>query len=353
MTSVDETPRESAALRESGLTGAGQALTEHIAEKLCAADAPPLVGRFIVEGIIGEGGSGRVLRARHALLGFPLALKMLSHAHAESDTAKRAFIREASILVQLDHPGIVRVLDAFEAYGTFFIVMPWLAGATLRDHIRRAFPDSPEHILYMAEEALDALVVLHAAGLVHRDVKPSNILIRPSGRLVLIDFGIACQRDVPMTVRRFVGSPEYASPEQILGRPLDGRSDVYSLGCALYELVFGRPPFEAATVEKLLEAHVHGTPSFDTPPRVAMSAPFLRWLSECLSRTRAKRPDAAEARSALRSLIPARNADWSTARARVTVPMPVLFGVDPSPSSMSSEIDKPRYTHEQASLNTH
>src|SRR5689334_2134994 len=85
MTSVGESSRETAPLRDPGLTG--QALTEHIAHKLCAADAPPLVGRFIVEAIIGEGGSGRVLRARHALLGFPLALKMLAHTHAESDTA--------------------------------------------------------------------------------------------------------------------------------------------------------------------------------------------------------------------------------------------------------------------------
>src|SRR5262245_28412775 len=112
-----------------GLTG--QALTEVVAHRLCAADAPPLVGRFVVDAIIGEGGSGRVLRARHALLGFPLALKMLSHAHAGSPDATQAFVREASVLVQLDHPGIVRVLDAFEAHGTFFIVMPWLAGATL------------------------------------------------------------------------------------------------------------------------------------------------------------------------------------------------------------------------------
>jgi serine/threonine-protein kinase len=187
-------------------------------------------------------------------------------------------------------------------------------------------PIEPATAVHITLQIASALAHAHAYGVVHRDVKPSNILIRPSGRLVLIDFGIACQRDVPMTVRRFVGSPSYASPEQILGRPLDGRSDVYSLGCALYELVYGRPPFEAATVQEVLEAHVHGTPSFDGAPSIPMAASFLRWLADCLTRTRAKRPDAVAARSALRSLIPTRNADWSTARARVTVPMPVFLG---------------------------
>jgi eukaryotic-like serine/threonine-protein kinase len=324
MTSPGDASNDAEALGRSGLTG--QALTEAVAERLSTPNAEPLVGRFIVDGVIGEGGSGRVLRARHALLGFPLALKMLSHEHAGSEVATRAFIREASILVQLDHPGIVRVLDAFAAHGTFFIVMPWLAGNTLREHIVHAFPFAPEQILQMAEEALDALMVLHAAGLVHRDVKPSNILIRPSGRLVLIDFGIACQRDVPLMVRRFIGSPSYASPEQILGRPLDGRSDVYSLGCALYELVFGRPPFEAATVSQVLEAHVHRTVSFDLEPRVSMGEAFMDWLAGCLSRTRARRSDASAARAALRSIAPFTSTESSVPRARVTVPMPVLLG---------------------------
>src|SRR6185369_10840170 len=101
---------------------------------------------------------------------------------------------------------------------------------------------SREQILRVAEEALDALTALHAAGLVHRDVKPTNLLVRPSGKLMLIDFGIACETGRG-SERRLIGSPSYCSPEQILGRPVDGRSDVYSLGCSLYELVFGRPPF--------------------------------------------------------------------------------------------------------------
>ena len=303
---------------------AGQELTKVVAEWLCTPGSSGRVGRFPVEGVMGEGGSGRVLRARHPLLGIPLALKMLSHALALSPDGPRAFIREASLLVHLDHPGIVRVLDAFEAYGTFFIVMPWIEGATLREHIDRHSRLRPEQVLQIAEETLDALVVLHAAGLVHRDVKPSNLLLRPSGRVVLIDLGIACQRDASGS-RRLVGSPSYCSPEQILGRSVDGRRDVYSLGCTLYELVFGRPPFEGEGIDAVLQAHLHATPSFDRTPEVPMSEPFVRWLRRCLMRTRAGRPDAAEARADLGVLAPRAPIERLAPRARVTVPMPVVL----------------------------
>ena len=311
-----------AAIRSSA--AAGQELTSVVADQLCAPGSISQVGRFHVEGIMGEGGSGRVLRARHPLLGIPLALKMLSHALALSPDDRRAFIREASLLVHLDHPGIVRVLDAFEAHGTFFIVMPWIDGATLRAHIDRRSSFRTEQVLQIAEETLDALAVLHAAGLVHRDVKPSNLLVRPSGRVVLIDLGIACQRDA-LASRRLVGSPAYCSPEQILGRPVDGRSDVYSLGCTVYELVFGRPPFERDSVDAVLEAHLRATPAFDLRPVVPMSESFMRWLRRCMSRTRANRPDAAAARAELRSLTPATLIERLPPRARVTVPMPVLL----------------------------
>jgi eukaryotic-like serine/threonine-protein kinase len=313
---------------------AGQELTELVADRLCAPDSIRQVGRFPVEGVIGEGGSGRVLRARHPLLGIPIALKMLSHALALSPEGQRAFVREASLLVQLEHPGIVRVLDAFEALGTFFMVMPWIEGATLRAHIDGGAGHSglrEEQILRVADEGLAALVALHAAGLVHRDVKPSNLLINSSGRLVLIDLGIACPRDAVAPGRRLVGSPSYCSPEQILGRPVDGRSDVYSLGCTLYELVFGRPPFDAdpsassgQAIDAAIDGHLRGTPSFDWPPLVPMGEPFLRWLRRCLSRTRSNRPDAATARAELRHLLPPPVVERPGWRARASAAFPVI-----------------------------
>jgi serine/threonine-protein kinase len=277
---------------------AGQALTELVADRICAPDSIRQVGRFAIDGVVGSGGSGRVLRARHPLLEIPVALKMLSHALALMPDGPRAFVREASLLARLDHPGIVRVLDAFEAHGTFFIVMPWLDGATLRELIDRRTVFTATEIRRIAAEALDALAALHAAGLVHRDVKPSNVFVLSSGRVVLIDFGIACAAaDATGALGhgpgalQLIGTPAYSSPEQILGRPIDGRSDVYSLACTLYELIFGRAPF-GADVETAIDGHLHGTPSFDLTPVVPMDDDFLSWLRRCLSRTRSGRPQA-------------------------------------------------------------
>jgi len=303
---------------------AGQELTELVARQLCASDAFRLAGRFSVDAVIGEGGSGRVLRARHPLLGIPVAIKMLSHALALSPTGARAFITEASSLVQLEHPGIVRVLDAFEALGTFFMVMPWIEGTTLRAALDGSVELTQEQVLRVADEGLSALVALHGAGLVHRDVKPSNLLINSSGRLVLIDLGIACARDAAGPDRQLVGSPSYCSPEQILGRPLDGRSDVYSLGCTLYELVFGQPPFDGDGIDSVIAGHLHGTPRFDLAPNVAMTDEFRRWLARCMSRTRAKRPNATAARAELRSLLPAAVVERPGWRDRPSAAFPVL-----------------------------
>ena len=160
----------------------------------------------------------------------------------------------------------------------------------------------------MPHEGLEALVAVHGAGLVHRDIKPSNVFVRSTGQVVLIDFGIAC--DVsgsgalglgPESGRRqFVGTPAYSSPEQILGRAVDGRSDVYSLACTLYELVFGRAPFGSDDVERAIDGHLHGAAAFNAPPRVPMDDAFLQWLRRSLSRTRSQRPDAAAALAALK-----------------------------------------------------
>ena len=328
MTSVDEL--EALGIARERLVdatrtpAAGQELTELVAQRLCASNGIRLGGRFIIEGVIGEGGSGRVLRARHPLLGIPIAIKMLSHALAMSNQGARAFIAEASTLVQLDHPGIVRVLDAFESLGTFFIVMPWIEGTTLRAALDANLELRREQVLRVADEGLSALTALHAAGLVHRDVKPSNLLINSSGRLVLIDLGIACARDAAGPDRQLVGSPSYCSPEQILGRPVDGRSDVYSLGCTLYELVFGRAPFEADDIDAAIAGHLHATPRFDLTPKVEMGDGFLRWLARGMSRTRARRPNAVTARAELRHLLPAAVAEPPGWRDRPSAAFPIL-----------------------------
>jgi serine/threonine-protein kinase len=281
---------------------AAQALTELVADRICSPDSIHSLGRFRVEEIIGRGGSGRVFRARHPLLGIPVALKMLSHALALSSGGPEAFVAEASLLAQLDHPGIVRVLDVFEAQDTFVMVMPWLQGTTLRESLDREAAFDTARVVSIAADALDALATLHNAHLVHRDIKPSNLFLRADGRLLLIDFGISCTEGTRPTDQCLVGSPTYCSPEQILGRPIDARADVYSLACTLYEVLFGHPPFEAEDIDGVLTGHIRGTPRFDGTPRTECSPALLAWLRRCLSRTRQQRPTAREALAALRAL---------------------------------------------------
>ena len=272
-----------------------QTLTELVAERICAPDSLRQVGRFSVDGVVGRGGSGCVLRARHPLLQIPVALKMLSHALALSEDGPKEFIQEASILAQLDHPGIVRVLDAFESHDTFFIVMPWLEGTSLRERLDRKEDISSHDLLRWTKEALHALRALHDVHLVHRDIKPSNLYLRPSGQLTVIDFGICCAEGHRGEAKHLVGSPSYCSPEQILGRPIDGRADVYSLGCTLYEILYGTPPFIGENIEDVLSGHLRGTPSFPTLSDPLLNERYLPWLKKCLRRTRTSRPNADEA----------------------------------------------------------
>lgn len=274
---------------------AAQTLTELVAERICAPDSLRKVGRFPVDGVVARGGSGCVLRARHPLLQIPIALKMLSHALALSEEGPKDFIQEASILAQLDHPGIVRVLDAFESHDTFFIVMPWLAGTSLRERLDGDTSVSSHELLRWTREALQALRALHEVRLVHRDIKPSNLYLRPTGQLMLIDFGICCAEGQRGTTQHFMGSPSYCSPEQILGRPIDGRADVYSLGCTLYEILYGTPPFVGENIEEVLHGHLRGTPDFAPSSDPMLDERFLPWLKKCLRRTRTSRPNAAEA----------------------------------------------------------
>lgn len=274
---------------------AAQTLTELVADRICAADSLQKIGRFDVEGVIARGGSGCVLRARHPLLEIPIALKMLSHALALSENGPKDFIREASILAQLEHPGIVRVLDAFESHDTFFIVMPWLEGESVRERIDQKRLVKTHELVRWTQEALQALEVLHDVHLVHRDIKPSNLYLRPSGQLVLIDFGICCAEGSKNGSGHLVGSPFYCSPEQILGRPLDGKSDVYSLGCTLYEIIYGAPPFVGESIEQVLDGHLRGTPRFPPLPNEDIYHMYVPWLKKCLRRTRTTRPSAREA----------------------------------------------------------
>lgn len=251
---------------------------------------------YVLEEKIGEGGMGEVWRARHAILGRQVAIKAMAR-HLESDPEfGRRFLQEAQSQARLEHPRIVGVSDFFAEGGQYFLVMPLLSGRSLADRlheIQGALPVSDA--LVVARDVLDALDHAHQQGIIHRDVKPSNILLDGDGHAALTDFGIALslgRRRVTLT-RTSLGTPHYMSPEQIRSpKTVDHRTDVYSFGCVLYEMLTGHPPFaEAADAEDtdfaLKEAHVYRVPE----PLRKRNPQVPAWLEAVVLRALAKNPD--------------------------------------------------------------
>src|SRR5262245_58867776 len=210
---------------------------------------------------------GEVYRAFDAKLTRPVAIKVLSNDLADA-SARRRFQREAQTASSLNHPHILTVYDAGEVEGRQFIVTEFVDGGTLQDWAQSE-KRTWRQIVGMITGIADALAAAHAAGILHRDVKPANILVAKSGYAKLADFGLAKTEDVvsdgsPTRSQTqpgmIVGTVAYMSPEQASGKPLDARSDVFSFGIVLYELVAGRKPFAGVTELEILKTIQHGAP---------------------------------------------------------------------------------------------
>jgi serine/threonine-protein kinase len=205
-----------------------------------------LAGRYAIAREIAKGGAAYVYAAQDPE-GRPVAVKILRPELAVTVTADR-FLREVDLLRQLEHPSVARVLDSGEAEFFLYYVMPMIEGPSLRQYLDRARRVSIDDTRRIGADLLDALAYFHGRGIVHRDVKPDNIVLRPEGP-VLVDFGIAKAIAEAGTNRLTrsgftVGTSHYMSPEQVLGAlDLDHRCDLYSLGCVLFECLAGRPPF--------------------------------------------------------------------------------------------------------------
>lgn len=245
-----------------------------LGEAARALDALPAGTRlrdFEIVELVGRGGMGSVYRARQLSLGRHVALKILLPRHADSPDFAARFEREARLLAGLSHPNLIHVYDFGREDGHLFLAMEYVEGRPLRFPIA----DSAALLRVVRDVAL-ALQRVHDAGMVHRDVKPSNILIAADGTPKLGDFGIVVEpaKDERLTETGvFVGSPHYASPEHIEGRSLDGRSDLYALGVILFEGLAGHPPFTASTSAAILARHLHEPPPLRelegrTTPRV-------------------------------------------------------------------------------------
>ena len=249
-------------------------------------------GRYAVLERVGGGGMAEVYRARDDLLGREVAIKVL-HEHFSKDRSfVERFRREAQSAANLNHPNVVSLYDYGADDDTYFIVMEYIDGRSLADIISAEGPLLPERAAEIASDVAEALDRAHSGGLVHRDVKPSNIMITDSGQTKVTDFGIARalggNGEQTMTQTGMViGTASYLSPEQAQGNPVDGRSDVYALGVVLYEMLTGDPPFSGETPLAIAYKHVRENP--DPPSTRNRDVPQA--LDSVTMKALAKNPD--------------------------------------------------------------
>jgi serine/threonine-protein kinase len=259
--------------------------------------------RYVAEEEIGRGGAARVYRARD-MAGRLVALKVLRPELLASLTAKR-FLREISVLQQLDHPRIARILDFGEAEWLVYFVMEYVSGLTLRKAIDTVRPLPLAEVRRGACEILDAVAHAHGRGIVHRDVKPDNIVLAEGRGAVLLDFGIARaiadSEEHRVTRSGFtVGSSAYMSPEQAAGHPVDHRTDIYALGCLLFECLAGEPPFVHPMEVQVLQMHQSASPPDVRKQRPEVPKELGRVVAKALEKDPKRRwQSAAEMRAAI------------------------------------------------------
>ncbi|MFL5614390.1 MAG: serine/threonine-protein kinase [Gemmatimonadaceae bacterium] len=248
-----------------------------------------LASQYSVERELGRGGMGAVFLARDVRLERFVAIKVLPPHLAAETELRELFLREARTAGRLSHPHIVAVFRADELAGHPFFAMPFIEGENLAERLAAHGPLPAPDAVRCLREVSWALAYAHARGVVHRDVKPENIMIeRGAGRAIVTDFGIARVEFAPVLAQDalILGTASYMSPEQIAGEPLDGRSDLYSLGVVGFQLLSGRLPFVATTVSALLDAHTRqpAPPLTTIAPHVP--APIGAVIDRCLTKER-------------------------------------------------------------------
>ena len=318
---------------------------------------------YRVESLLGRGGMSVVYLAEHVSLGRKVALKVLASPLAHDPSFRERFTRESQRAAGLDHPNVIPIYDAGEvdggdADGLLYIAMRYVDGPDLRSLLRREGRLGVGRTLFMLEQVASALDAAHDNDLIHRDVKPSNILIaEPSEHVYLTDFGVAKQTSAPDLTRTgiFVGTIEYAAPEQIEGLTLDRRTDVYALGCVLYECLAGRPPFERDAEVAVMHAHLTSPPPRLTEVRQDLPKELDRVVTRAMAKSRDERfatapelVDAAHAvlrRSATTSHSVAERYEDPVAVISVDgsgeADLPVAETPPPSPAPPASQVESP------------
>jgi tRNA A-37 threonylcarbamoyl transferase component Bud32 len=287
------------------------------------------LGDYTIESVIGRGGMSVVYLARHTRLERHVALKVMAEELSENEGFRTRFVREAKMAANLEHPNIVPVYDAGEIGGVLYLAMRVIRGTDLRRVINEGGPMDPERVLTISGQVASALDAAHRAGLVHRDVKPGNILLAIDGdeeHAFLTDFGLTKHVSSKSGLTKtgtFLGTVDYVAPEQIRGSEVDGRTDEYSLGCVVYECLTGDVPFTKDQDVATLFAHVE-----DERPRVSSARPDLPdALSDAVARAMSK--DKEQRFETCQGFV--RAARTALAQA-ATVPNPTIVATPPVPS---------------------
>ncbi len=258
--------------------------------------------RYRLLGLIGKGGMGAVYKAEDTVLNRIVALKLLKK---ELDLNKRAierFLAEAKTAAKLSHPNIVIIYDVGKFNDRYFIAMEYLEGETLLDYLRRKGKFTVKQILFVASKLFSALHYAHKNGVIHRDIKPQNIMLTKERKLKVMDFGLAVlASEIEKEKGKISGTPFYMSPEQCTGAAVDERSDIYSAGATLYHLLTGRPPFLGKDRLEVMKKHIEEPPLPPSAIRPGLPEELDHFILKCLEKERGRRfQDAGEALAELK-----------------------------------------------------
>jgi len=275
--------------------GQGPALTKTLTPPVLELRKGAIfANKYRIDGEVGRGGMGVVFRAEDIRLKRPVALKFLPRALCQSPEAKERFIREAQAAAALDHPNICAVYEVEEQDGQTYIAMSYIDGESLKGRIARG-PLPSKEVLDIAAQVAEGLKEAHSKGVVHRDIKPANVMITSKGQAKIMDFGLARLESAADLTRTSVvmGTVAYMSPEQALGQKVDRRSDIWSFGCLLYEMLAGHGPFQGGNEQAIFQAIVNADPEPIAALRRDIPAGLVRVVNRCLKKNHLERyPDA-------------------------------------------------------------
>ena len=248
------------------------------------------ISHYKITAKLGEGGMGVVYKAEDTKLERPVALKFLSAQLLEDEEARERFTREAKAAARVDHPNICTIHEIGEDNGQTFLAMAYVEGQTVREKIK-ARPLKLEDALDIAMQTAQGLQAAHEKEIVHRDIKSANLIVTPKGQVKIMDFGLAqlAEQSRLTKTAMILGTPAYLSPEQARREPTDRRTDIWSLGVVIYEMVTGKLPFEGEREEAVAYAIVHEEPEAMTAQRVDVPVELDRIVRKALAKDRAER----------------------------------------------------------------